>query len=82
MCLCMYVGVYVRLEQAVSGLFKNLQAIWGFSGLYCGCLGIVGPQPTLQSAPLTAQSARYICNGEVVFRMLFSFFSVLFFNTQ
>ena len=57
----MYAGVYVRLEQAVSGLFKNLQAVWGFSGLYCECLGIVGLQPTLQSAPLTAQSARYIC---------------------
>ena len=82
MCLCMYVGVYVRLEQAVSGLFKNLQAIWGFSGLYCGCLVIVGPQPTLQPAPLAAQPARQTCNGEVVFRMLFSFSSVLFRSTQ
>ena len=78
----MYVGVYVRLEQAVSGLFKNLQAIWGFSGLYCGFLGIVGPQPTLQPAPLAAQPARPICNGEVVFRMRFSFSSVLFRSTQ
>ena len=59
MCLCMYVGVYVRLEQAVSGLFKNLQAVWGFSGLYCECLGIVGLQPTLQSAPLTAHLGLY-----------------------
>ena len=78
----MYVGVYVRLEQAVSGLFKNLQANWVFFGLYCGYLGIVGRQPTLQPAPLAAQPARYICNGEVVFRMLFSFSSVLFRSTQ
>ena len=69
----MYVGVYVRLEQAVSGLFKNLQAIWVFSGLYCGYLGIVGRQPTLQLAPLVAQPARHICNGEAVFRNRFLF---------
>ena len=69
----MYVGVYVRLEQAVSGLFKNLQANWFFFGLYCGYSGIVGRQPTLQPAPLVAQPARHICNGEAVSRNRFLF---------
>ena len=38
MYLCMYVGVHVRLEQAVSGLFKispgNLEFVWAVLGFW------------------------------------------------
>ena len=76
----MYVGVYVRLEQAVSGLFRISRQF----GVCLGCAGLLGldrRQQALQLAPLAAQPASHICNWEVVTSMLV-FSSVLHRSTQ
>ena len=92
MYVYMFVSMYVPMYVCRCVCTPWASCLWAlqeppghlgfFSGLYCGCLVIVGPQPTLMPAPLAAQSARHTCNGEVVFRKLFSFSSVLYRSTQ
>ena len=82
MCVYMFVSMYVPMYVCRCVCTPGASCLWafqeppgqlGFFGLYCGYSGIVGRQPTLQPAPLVAQPARHICNGEAVSRNRFLF---------
>ena len=86
MFVCMYAPMYVCRCVCMPGAswlwaLLDLSRSFGFSLRRTGLLGLVGRQPARQSAPLVAQLASYICNWEVVTRMMLAF-SFLHRSTQ
>ena len=87
--VCKYVCAYVCMQVCMYALSKlslgSSRTSRPFVFFFWFVLWVSGhrwSQPTLMPAPLAAQLARHTCNGEVVFRKLFSFSSVLYRSTQ